>query len=53
VKAYDLIGLEVEEKVAALPNGGVMLLENLRFYKEEEKNGLRTCQEVGCQCGPL
>jgi phosphoglycerate kinase len=38
VKADDSIGPEVEEKVAALPNGGVLLLENLRFYKEEEKN---------------
>jgi phosphoglycerate kinase len=38
VKANDSIGPEVEEKVVALPNGGVLLLENLRFYKEEEKN---------------
>jgi phosphoglycerate kinase len=38
VKADNSIGLEVEEKVAALPNGGVLLLEKLRFYKEEEKN---------------
>jgi phosphoglycerate kinase len=38
VKANDSIGPEVDEKVAALPNGGVLLLENLRFYKEEEKN---------------
>lgn len=37
-KADDSIGEEVEKKVAALPNGGVLLLENLRFYKEEEKN---------------
>ncbi|CAM6057793.1 unnamed protein product [Sphagnum tenellum] len=28
----------MEEKVVALPNGGVLFLENLRFYKEEEKN---------------
>jgi phosphoglycerate kinase len=38
VKADDSIGAEVEEKVAVLPNGGVLLLENVRFYKEEEKN---------------
>eukprot|EP00250_Pteridium_aquilinum_P009418 c18657_g1_i1 orf=330-1631(-) len=37
-KADDSIGEEVEKKVAALPNGGVLLLENVRFYKEEEKN---------------
>ncbi|CAK9871130.1 unnamed protein product [Sphagnum jensenii] len=37
VKVDDLIGLEMEEKVAALLNGSVLLLENLRFYKEEEK----------------
>jgi phosphoglycerate kinase len=38
VKADDSIGPEVEEKVVALPNGGVLFLENLKFYKEEEKN---------------
>jgi phosphoglycerate kinase len=38
VKADDSIGPEVEEKVVALPNGGVLLLENLKFYKEEKKN---------------
>ncbi|KAH7428172.1 hypothetical protein KP509_10G078900 [Ceratopteris richardii] len=37
-KADDSIGEEVEKKVAALPDGGVLLLENVRFYKEEEKN---------------
>ena len=38
VKADDCIGPEVEKLVAALPDGGVLLLENVRFYKEEEKN---------------
>ncbi|QHN96972.1 Phosphoglycerate kinase, cytosolic [Arachis hypogaea] len=36
--ANDSIGEEVEKLVASLPEGGVLLLENVRFYKEEEKN---------------
>ncbi|KAM5581056.1 hypothetical protein ABKV19_010325 [Rosa sericea] len=36
--ANDSIGDEVEKLVAELPEGGVLLLENIRFYKEEEKN---------------
>lgn len=36
--ANDCIGQEVEKLVAGLPDGGVLLLENVRFYKEEEKN---------------
>ena len=38
VKCDDCIGDEVAAKVAALNNGDVLLLENVRFYKEEEKN---------------
>ncbi|VAI80185.1 unnamed protein product [Triticum turgidum subsp. durum] len=38
VMANDCIGEEVEKLAAALPDGGVLLLENVRFYKEEEKN---------------
>ncbi|XP_017247797.1 phosphoglycerate kinase, chloroplastic [Daucus carota subsp. sativus] len=38
IKADDCIGPEVEKLVASLPEGGVLLLENVRFYKEEEKN---------------
>lgn len=38
VKAEDVIGPEVEKLVEALPEGGVLLLENVRFYPEEEKN---------------
>ncbi|KAL5977492.1 Phosphoglycerate kinase 3, cytosolic [Asimina triloba] len=36
--ADDSIGEGVEKMVAALPDGGVLLLENVRFYREEEKN---------------
>jgi len=35
--ADDCIGAEAVEKAAALQPGEVLLLENLRFYKEEEK----------------
>lgn len=35
--ADDCIGAEAYEKSAALQPGEVLLLENLRFYKEEEK----------------
>jgi len=35
--ASDCIGAEAESKAAGLKAGEVLLLENLRFYKEEEK----------------
>ncbi|TBR60564.1 phosphoglycerate kinase [Westiellopsis prolifica IICB1] len=38
VKADDCIGDDVAAKVGSLQNGQVLLLENVRFYKEEEKN---------------
>ena len=34
----DCIGSEVEKSVSELKEGDVLLLENVRFYKEEEKN---------------
>ena len=36
--APDSVGLEVQALVGALQNGDVLLLENVRFYPEEEKN---------------
>ncbi len=36
--ANDCVGAEAEEKAKALKGGQVLLLENLRFHKEEEKN---------------
>jgi phosphoglycerate kinase len=38
IKTDDCIGDDVAAKVGALQNGQVLLLENVRFYKEEEKN---------------
>ena len=36
--APDVLGKEVEDMVKALKPGEVLMLENVRFYKEEEKN---------------
>lgn len=36
--ANDCIGTEVEQLIAAMKNGDVLLLENVRFHAEEEKN---------------
>ncbi|PSC75820.1 phosphoglycerate kinase isoform B [Micractinium conductrix] len=37
-KAEDCIGEAVTSKLATMKNGSVLLLENVRFYPEEEKN---------------
>jgi phosphoglycerate kinase len=37
-KANDCIGEEVEKVISNMQKGEVILLENLRFYPEEEKN---------------
>jgi len=36
--APDSVGPEVQKQAAGLQDGGVLLLENVRFYKEEEGN---------------
>jgi phosphoglycerate kinase len=36
--ADDCVGEVADQAVAALPEGGVLLLENTRYYKGEEKN---------------
>jgi phosphoglycerate kinase len=38
LKCHDCIGAEVAAQVGAMTNGQVALLENVRFYPEEEKN---------------
>src|SRR5690554_4663276 len=46
VKVDDCIGSEVKNAVEALPEGGLLLLENVRFYKEEEANEAGFAQKL-------
>ena len=44
--ANDCIGTEAVNKAAALQPGQVLLLENLRFYKEEEKGDVAFAEKL-------
>jgi len=44
--AGDCIGEEAKNKSAALKSGDVLLLENLRFYKEEEKGDAEFAEKL-------
>ncbi len=44
--ASDSVGPEVEAQAKALQAGQVLLLENLRFHKEEEKNDAAFAQQL-------
>jgi len=44
--ADDCIGAQAVEKAKALASGEVLLLENLRFYKEEEKGDKEFAQKL-------
>lgn len=44
--AKDVIGEDAKAKAAALKSGEIMLLENLRFHKEEEKNDPQFAREL-------
>ncbi len=44
--APDTVGPEVEKLAAALKPGDVLMLENTRFYKGEEKNDLELAQQM-------
>jgi phosphoglycerate kinase len=48
--ADDCVGEEAEAKVAAMLDGDVLLLENLRFHKEEEKNDDAFAQQLARLC---
>lgn len=44
--ASDCIGAEATEKATALKAGEILLLENLRFYKEEEKGDVGFAEKL-------
>ena len=48
--AEDCIGSEAESKVNALADGDVLLLENLRFHAEEEKNDDNFAKQLASLC---
>jgi len=48
--ASDCIGEEARSKVKSLQDGDVLLLENLRFHREEEKNDDAFSQQLASLC---
>jgi phosphoglycerate kinase len=48
--APDCVGPEVQKMVAALKDGDVLHLENLRFHPEEEKNDMGFAKELASLC---
>lgn len=50
IMAKDVIGDEVEKLAASLNPGQVLLLENLRFYAEEEENDAEFSKKLASLC---
>jgi len=48
--ADDCVGAPAEERVAELKDGQVVLLENLRFHPEEEKNDDQFARQLASLC---
>ena len=48
--AEDCIGPPAERAIASQPAGGVVLLENLRFHSEEEKNDVHFAKGLAALC---
>ena len=48
--AADVVGSDAEAKVKALKEGECVLLENLRFYAEEEGKDLEFCKKLASYC---
>ena len=48
--AEDCVGKAAEEKVSGLSDGDVLLLENLRFHKEEEQNDEEFSKQLAELC---
>ena len=53
VFAADCVGEDAEAKSKSLAEGGVLLLENVRFHPEEEKNGEAFSKQLSQLCDGL
>jgi phosphoglycerate kinase len=53
VFATDSVGDDAEAKSKSLTDGGVLLLENVRFHPEEEKNGEAFSKQLSQLCDGL
>src|SRR6202790_2408992 len=51
--ASDCVGSDAEAQSKALPDGGVLLLENVRFHPEEEKNEEAFSKQLASLCDGL
>ena len=51
--APDCVGEDAESKSKSLADGGVLLLENVRFHPEEEKNGEAFSKQLSQLCDRL
>jgi phosphoglycerate kinase len=51
--AADCVGADAEAKSKALTNGGVLLLENVRFHAEEEANDENFSRQLAALCDGL
>jgi len=51
--ATDCVGAEAESKSKALGDGGVLLLENVRYHAEEEKNDPEFSKQLAALCDGL
>ena len=51
--AADCVGSEAESKSRALANGGILLLENVRFHPEEEANDEGFSRQLAALCDGL
>src|SRR2546425_3336105 len=51
--ASDCVGAEAEAQSKALSDGGVLMLENVRFHPEEEKNDEAFSRQLAALCDGL
>ena len=51
--ATDCVGGDAQAKSSALGNGGVLLLENVRFHPQEEANDLEFSKQLAALCDQL